>query len=122
MEGNVITMQEIFTFEQTGVRDDGRVKGRFKIAAILPRFVDRFKANGIPVPEGDVRQNNDAGSVSEERHHGVGNRNRTFYCCHMRCRGVILLLFRPKWDPESRTVEKRLEKLRPRIPGSRQWI
>jgi pilus assembly protein CpaF len=51
MEGNVITMQEIFTFEQTGVSDDGRVSGRFKIAGILPRFADRFKANGIPVPQ-----------------------------------------------------------------------
>jgi pilus assembly protein CpaF len=51
MEGNVITMQEIFSFEQTGVSKDGRVQGRFKIAGLLPRFVDRFKANGIPVPQ-----------------------------------------------------------------------
>lgn len=50
MEGNIITMQEIFTFEQTGVRPDGAVKGRFKVAGILPRFVERFKAHGIPVP------------------------------------------------------------------------
>jgi pilus assembly protein CpaF len=51
MEGNVITMQEIFTFEQTGINSDGRVKGRFKVAPLLPRFIDRFKANGIPVPK-----------------------------------------------------------------------
>jgi pilus assembly protein CpaF len=51
MEGNVITMQEIFSFEQTGISKDGRVQGRFKIAGLLPRFVDRFKANGIPVPQ-----------------------------------------------------------------------
>ena len=50
MEGNVITTQEIFTFEQTGVHKDGRVKGGFRIAGILPRFVERFKASGIPVP------------------------------------------------------------------------
>jgi len=52
MEGNVITMQEIFTFEQTGINSDGRVKGRFKVAPLLPRFIDRFKTNGIPVPQG----------------------------------------------------------------------
>jgi pilus assembly protein CpaF len=51
MEGNIITMQEIFTFEQTGVRSDGSVRGRFKVAGILPRFVERFKAHGIPVPK-----------------------------------------------------------------------
>jgi len=51
MEGNVITMQEIFSFEQTGVHSDGRVKGRFRISGILPRFIERFKANGIPVPQ-----------------------------------------------------------------------
>jgi len=51
MEGNVISMQEIFTFEQTGINKEGRVKGRFNIAPLLPRFTDRFKANGIPVPK-----------------------------------------------------------------------
>lgn len=50
MEGNIITMQEIFSFEQTGVHDDGMVKGRFRIGGVLPRFVERFKASGIPVP------------------------------------------------------------------------
>jgi pilus assembly protein CpaF len=51
MEGNVITMQEIFSFEQTGVRSDGMVKGVFRIANLLPRFVDRFKTIGITIPK-----------------------------------------------------------------------
>jgi pilus assembly protein CpaF len=50
MEGNVITMQEIFAFEQTGVDSNGKVVGRFKMTGILPRFVERFKSHGIPVP------------------------------------------------------------------------
>ncbi|MHB8110713.1 MAG: CpaF family protein [Syntrophorhabdaceae bacterium] len=50
MEGNIITMQEIFTFEQTGVDKSGAVKGRFRVAGILPRFIERFKANGITMP------------------------------------------------------------------------
>jgi pilus assembly protein CpaF len=50
MEGNIITMQEIFSFEQTGVDSNGKVIGRFKMTGILPRFVERFKAHGVPVP------------------------------------------------------------------------
>ena len=50
MEGNVITMQEIFSFEQTGIGDKGAVKGRFRASGIRPRFIERFKAFNIPVP------------------------------------------------------------------------
>ena len=50
MEGNIITTQEIFSFEQTGIDDRGRVKGRFRMSGVLPRFTERFKALGIPVP------------------------------------------------------------------------
>jgi len=50
MEGNVITMQEIFSFEQTGIGDRGAVKGRFRASGIRPRFIERFKAFNIPVP------------------------------------------------------------------------
>jgi len=48
MEGNIITMQEIFSFEQTGVDKNGKVKGRFRMSGVIPQFVDRFKARGIP--------------------------------------------------------------------------
>jgi pilus assembly protein CpaF len=50
MEGNVITMQEIFSFEQTGIDDKGSVRGRFRASGIRPRFIERFKASNIPVP------------------------------------------------------------------------
>ena len=43
MEGDIITMQDIFTFEQTGVADDGVVKGHFKATGIRPRFVERLR-------------------------------------------------------------------------------
>jgi pilus assembly protein CpaF len=52
MEGNVITMQEIFSFEQKGVNADGHVTGRFKMTGVMPRFIERFKATGVPVPPG----------------------------------------------------------------------
>jgi pilus assembly protein CpaF len=47
MEGEVITMQEIFTFEQTGVDEDGRVIGRLRPTGIRPRCMDRLKAYGF---------------------------------------------------------------------------
>lgn len=50
MEGDVITIQEIFSFEQTGVDQNGVVKGRFQAKGIRPKFVERFKALGIPIP------------------------------------------------------------------------
>jgi pilus assembly protein CpaF len=50
MEGNIVTMQEIFTFEQTGLNTKGAVKGRFKIMGIMPKFIERFKAFGVPIP------------------------------------------------------------------------
>lgn len=50
MEGSIITMQELFSFEQTGLDTNGRVKGAFRSTGILPGFADRFKALGIPVP------------------------------------------------------------------------
>ena len=50
MEGNIITTQEIFSFQQTGIDDDRRVKGVFQMTGLVPRFVERFKALGIPIP------------------------------------------------------------------------
>ncbi len=58
MEGNIITTQEIFTFKQLGVYHKGKVKGRFEISRIRPRFLERFKAMGVPIPEDVFKSNN----------------------------------------------------------------
>lgn len=47
MEGEVITMQEIFRFRQSGVSSDGIVQGRFEATGIRPRFLDQVMAHGI---------------------------------------------------------------------------
>jgi pilus assembly protein CpaF len=47
MEGDVITMQEIFVFERTGVDAEGKVLGRFRATGIRPKCTDRFAASGI---------------------------------------------------------------------------
>jgi pilus assembly protein CpaF len=51
MEGEIISMQEIFSFEQTGVDGDGKVQGRFSATGVRPRFAERLKMFGVPVPE-----------------------------------------------------------------------
>lgn len=50
MEGDVVTMQELFFFEQTGIDGKGMVKGRFRSCGVMPKFVERFKALSLPVP------------------------------------------------------------------------
>lgn len=51
MEGDMITLQEIFRFEQTGVAPDGTVLGRFRATGIRPRFADRLLARGAPLAD-----------------------------------------------------------------------
>ena len=50
MEGETITMQEIFQFERTGVDTQGQVIGRFRPTGIRPRFAERLKAAGLQLP------------------------------------------------------------------------
>ncbi|MFL6752868.1 MAG: CpaF family protein [Sphingomicrobium sp.] len=47
MEGEVITMQEIFRFRQTGISQEGQIIGRFEATGIRPRFLDQLMAHGI---------------------------------------------------------------------------
>lgn len=48
MEGDVITMQEIYIFQQTGVAADGMVQGHFRATGIRPKFAERLKIYGAP--------------------------------------------------------------------------
>jgi pilus assembly protein CpaF len=50
MEGETITMQEIFQYERTGVDKDGAVVGRFRPTGIRPRFAERLKSCGLQLP------------------------------------------------------------------------
>ena len=47
---DVISMQEIFVFEKEGLGTNGKVKGRFRATGIVPKFGDKLKAAGIPLP------------------------------------------------------------------------
>ena len=50
-EGDVISMQEIFSFEQTGLDGDGRVQGQFMATGIRPRFAQRLHSRGIALSD-----------------------------------------------------------------------
>src|SRR5262245_24811590 len=51
MEGDVIVMQDVFVFEQTGVVE-GKIQGRLKPTGIRPKFVEKFEVMGIHLPPG----------------------------------------------------------------------
>ncbi|WP_109481392.1 CpaF family protein [Paraburkholderia sp. C35] len=51
MEGEIINMQEIFTFKRTGVAEDGTVKGYFCATGVRPKFADRLAAFGLALPD-----------------------------------------------------------------------
>jgi pilus assembly protein CpaF len=51
MEGDTMTMQEIFVFKQTGVAASGAVEGHFTATGVRPRFWDRLVTRGINLPE-----------------------------------------------------------------------
>jgi pilus assembly protein CpaF len=50
MERDMITMQDLFVFEKTGLDDEGRVRGRFRATGIRPKCSDRIAACGIQLP------------------------------------------------------------------------
>jgi pilus assembly protein CpaF len=49
MEGETITLQDIFIYKQEGVGQDGKAFGSFHATGIRPTFLDRFKAYGVPL-------------------------------------------------------------------------
>ncbi len=50
MEGDLITLQELFVFQQTGLDENRMVKGRFTATGVRPKFAERMAAKGIALP------------------------------------------------------------------------
>jgi pilus assembly protein CpaF len=50
MEGDVITMQDVFVFEKTGLGPEGRVRGQFRATGIRPKCADRLASTGHALP------------------------------------------------------------------------
>jgi pilus assembly protein CpaF len=51
MEGDIINMQEIFTFKRTGVDENGLIKGYFCASGVRPKFCERLAGFGIVLPD-----------------------------------------------------------------------
>jgi pilus assembly protein CpaF len=49
MEGDIITMTELFAFEQTGI-DNGQILGRLRPTGLRPKFMEKIEATGINLP------------------------------------------------------------------------
>jgi len=50
MEGEIITMSELFRYEQQGIDENGRVIGKYKATGVVPSFQDKFIQRGINLP------------------------------------------------------------------------
>jgi len=50
MEGDIITMQEIFVFEKMGLSQEGKVLGRFRATGVRPKCAEKLKAAGVHLP------------------------------------------------------------------------
>jgi pilus assembly protein CpaF len=51
MESGVISMQDIFVFERQGIDEQGKILGRFVATGVRPRFVERCRLFGVPLPD-----------------------------------------------------------------------
>lgn len=51
MEGEVITTQDLFRFEQTGMDENGKLIGHFVSTGMQPGFMDKFQVNGVSLPD-----------------------------------------------------------------------
>jgi len=50
MEGQIVTLQDLFRFRQTGVTSDGKIEGQIEPTGIRPVFAERFEAAGVSLP------------------------------------------------------------------------
>ncbi len=50
MEGNVIVLQDLFTYQQKGIGEGGKVLGTMQATGMVPKFIERFNASGMHLP------------------------------------------------------------------------
>jgi len=52
MQGDVVTLQEIFTFKRTGMDKNRKVLGKYVATGFIPKFIDELEQQGIKIPRG----------------------------------------------------------------------
>ena len=61
MEGDVITTQDLFRFEQTGMDADGKLTGHFVSTGMQPSFMEKFQTKGVELPDDFFMSDAEAG-------------------------------------------------------------
>jgi pilus assembly protein CpaF len=51
MESGMVSMQDIFVFQRHGIDPDGKILGRFGATGVMPRFAERCRLFGVPLPD-----------------------------------------------------------------------
>jgi pilus assembly protein CpaF len=62
LEGDIIVLQDIFTFRQEAVNSEGKVIGRLVPTGVRPKFYERLEVSGIHIPIGIFMENEVWGS------------------------------------------------------------
>jgi septum site-determining protein MinD len=52
IQGEVITLQDIFMFKQEGIGRDGKIIGKFMATGFIPKFIETLERKGYKVPRG----------------------------------------------------------------------
>ncbi len=52
MQGDKITLTDIFEYKQEGMEKGGKIKGRFHASGFIPRFIEKLNKRGYPIPRG----------------------------------------------------------------------
>jgi pilus assembly protein CpaF len=56
MEGDTIVLQDLFTYVQTGINENGKSVGYYEASGLQPMFMQKFKMNGVELPQGFMKQ------------------------------------------------------------------
>lgn len=52
IQGEVVTLQDIFTFKQEGIGKDGKIQGKFMASGFIPKFIEVLERKGYKIPRG----------------------------------------------------------------------
>ncbi|MDH5582022.1 MAG: pilus assembly protein TadA, partial [Bdellovibrionales bacterium] len=55
MQGDVVTLQDIFAFKQEGIDKNGKIIGKFQASGFIPNFIEKLEAKGYNIPRGLFR-------------------------------------------------------------------
>lgn len=65
MQGDVVTLQEVFRFKEEGFAPDGKITGQFQASGIIPTCIEKFEKKGLSIPR-DLFMTKDSKSLSKK--------------------------------------------------------